>query len=282
MIAMTFGVLNRKVRIIVDRSVQTQWVVTLLSGFSHCDHENGGNDLIYRITEDFPGRLSIFRGGELLCHTAANEECVFLLKQALVVDMQRLRSDLLFLHAAVLEREGVATLFVASSGFGKSTICWSLLHHGFRYMSDELAPIDVQAMRVAPFPLAITLKSDPVSRYRTPDDTVHTTGASYIPVQSLPAAAVQQAMRIACVVFVEYSPAIDEPSITLVSAAEAAVRLYANTLNGKAHVSLGIDQAIAISRTVPCAYLRSKGMEETAALFSSFYSSSIEAPWHGS
>ena len=29
---------------------------------------------------------------------------------------------------------------------------WALSHHGFRYLSDELAPIDPGTLRVHPFP----------------------------------------------------------------------------------------------------------------------------------
>src|SRR4030095_15950932 len=62
---------------------------------------------------------------------------------------QKIHSPLFFffLYAAVLELDGRALALVAPAGYGKSTAAWGLLHHGFKYVSDELAPVDPSVMQ---------------------------------------------------------------------------------------------------------------------------------------
>jgi HprK-related kinase A len=67
----------------------------------------------------------------------------------------------LTLHAAVLERDGLAVILPAPPGSGKSTLCAGLLLSGWRLLSDELTMIDL-----AP-PHAITPLCRPVSLKNT-------------------------------------------------------------------------------------------------------------------
>ena len=45
----------------------------------------------------------------------------------------------LILHAAAIERDGLAAILPAPPGSGKSTLCAALIHRGWRLLSDELA-----------------------------------------------------------------------------------------------------------------------------------------------
>jgi hypothetical protein len=66
--------------------------------------------------------------------------------------------DFLLLHSgAVADGEG-ALLLPASTGGGKSTLTASLLGQGFRYLSDDRAPVDPVTSRLYPFPKRISLK----------------------------------------------------------------------------------------------------------------------------
>jgi hypothetical protein len=75
--------------------------------------------------------------------------------------LQTLRSELYFVHAAVLEWARDAIMLVAASGSGKSTTPWAWLHHGFRYGSAELGPVDVQTLAVYPYSHTLCLKEAP-------------------------------------------------------------------------------------------------------------------------
>lgn len=65
----------------------------------------------------------------------------------------------LALHAAVLERGGRAVILPAPPGSGKSTLCASLMAHGWRLLSDELALIDPSTGLLTPCPRPISLKN---------------------------------------------------------------------------------------------------------------------------
>ena len=62
---------------------------------------------------------------------------------------------LLCVHAAALARDGRAIAIVAPSHHGKSTLTLSLVARGYRFLSDELAPIERATLRVLPFPIAV-------------------------------------------------------------------------------------------------------------------------------
>ena len=77
----------------------------------------------------------------------------------------------LMLHSAVLEYKGVAIIFPAMPGSGKSTLCSALMLRGWRLLSDEFGLIDSESGLLVPIPRAIPLKNDsiPVIRDFSPD-----------------------------------------------------------------------------------------------------------------
>ncbi|RKT47483.1 hypothetical protein BDD21_5072 [Thiocapsa rosea] len=200
---------------------------------------------------------------------------LFEVQRDLVVTLQRLRPDLLFFHSAVLQRDGVAILLAAPSGSGKSTTCWGLLHHGFDYMSDELAPIDPQTNLVYPYPVALTLKSAPAKPYCLPVDAFQTARAAYVPADVLPAVQSQEPIPIGAVLFVRYSPLEQKPHLRSLTAAEATVFLYPNLLNALAHESMGLDQVIRLTSSVPCYELVSAGLKSTASYVASYFTTGL-------
>jgi HprK-related kinase A len=80
----------------------------------------------------------------------------------------------LMLHAAVVEKEGVALLMPALPGSGKSTLCAALAHRGWRLLSDEFALIRPGSADVTPFPRCIPLKNESIDVIRrfAPDATL--------------------------------------------------------------------------------------------------------------
>ena len=65
----------------------------------------------------------------------------------------------MMIHAAVVERGGRALLMPAPPGSGKSTLCAALVARGWRLLSDELALIDRESLRLVPLPRPISLKN---------------------------------------------------------------------------------------------------------------------------
>lgn len=69
----------------------------------------------------------------------------------------------LTIHSAVLERHGRALILPAPPGSGKSTLCASLLLHGWRLLSDEMALLDPTTGLITPFPRPVSLKNQSIN-----------------------------------------------------------------------------------------------------------------------
>ena len=185
----------------------------------------------------------------------------------IVIALQRMRPDLLFLHAAALEFGGTAYLLAGESGHGKSTTAWGLLHHGFRYLSDELSPLDAGALQVLAFPRAICLKQTPPSGYPIPAGHVDAgDGLFHIPVGALPGGTAAKPCRLGAVLFVRHRPDMPAPELRPIGRAEACARLYTNTLNALAHGNHGFDVVADIAARVPCYSLSATDLRTTCEL----------------
>jgi hypothetical protein len=204
--------------------------------------------------------------GELLRVTKDEDELLAALDEAVVVQLQRRRPDLFFVHSAVLELGGRAVLLVAPSGTGKSTTTWALSHHGFRYLSDELAPIDPGTLRVHPFPRALHLKAKPPERYPLSSTRGRTGRSIHVAPGDLPGGVCGDSLRLGALVFLHRAPGTTADAIRPVSAAEAAATLLANALNPLAHPGDGLDAAVAVAGTTPCFSLRLADVDSTCRL----------------
>ncbi len=206
------------------------------------------------------------------------DTCVFLyqLEQEVIIQLQKRRPDLFFLHAAAAERDGKACLLIAASGSGKSTTEWAMLHHGFGYLSDELAPIDLDSITVYAYPHALCVKQPPPLPYRLPSERLQTRHSLHVPVRCLPRVAGPGPYPISAALFLTYRPAASAPTIRAISAGEASARLYANALNPLAHPNAGLNAAVQIARRVPGFLLETADLTATCELIQTTLNSTGE------
>jgi HprK-related kinase A len=68
----------------------------------------------------------------------------------------------MFMHAAVLERDGRALLMPADSGSGKSTLSAALAWRGWRLLSDEMTIFSFETGHVRPNPRPVSLKNNSI------------------------------------------------------------------------------------------------------------------------
>jgi len=213
--------------------------------------------------------ISIDRPGQPTKWTSDEGEFLYELESDASVAVQRLRQDLYFLHAAAAEMEGRAYLLVAESGGGKSTTLWGMLHHGWSYLSDELAPIELSSMRVHAYPRALCLKRRPPREFPLPAATFETPRTLHVPIEHLPQVSQLESCPLAAVYFVKHGPGAGAPAVRAISPGEAGARLYANTLNQLAHANAGLDAAVRIAQCVPSFWLDSADLAATCALIRS-------------
>ena len=184
----------------------------------------------------------------------------------LAIQLQRLRPDLYVVHAAVLSHRHGAVMLVARSGGGKSTLSWALLHHGFAYLSDELAPIELASLDILPFPRALMVKRAPPASHPMTPRALRTTRGFHVPVAALPGAIVTRPAPLYAIFFLHYSQEHRHPDVRRLTPAEGAARLYANTLNSLAHAGQGLDGAIRITQARPCFLLMTAELGPSCAL----------------
>ena len=189
--------------------------------------------------------------GESARTIGSRAELIYEVDKDLTIALQRARPDLLFVHAAAVELEGRAILLCGPSGTGKSTTAFVLLHHGFGYLSDELAPIDLENGVVHTYAHALCLKSAPAAPYRLPAATLDLGETLHLPVPALPGACALRPLPLHAIAFLRRGGSAHHPGLRPLSTACAAAHLLSCTLNALAHHEQGADAALAISRRAP-------------------------------
>lgn len=204
-------------------------------------------DMDYHISSHAKGRKQlIFNGNETI--DAINDyELIYFFEKSMTIELQKQRQDLLFLHGGALEYNGKSCLFVAPSGSGKSTTTWAALHHGFNYLSDELAPIHPDSNLVECYPHALCLKQVPPEPYALPEGVISTSLTKHVPASALPCKAIMQPVPLAAIFLVRYDPSASQPSITPISTAQCGAHIYHNALNLLAHSRYGLDAAVKVA-----------------------------------
>jgi hypothetical protein len=220
------------------------------------------------------GEYRIMRRREEPMPSADAGECLALLEDALVIELQLLRRDLFFVHAAAMQQDQGVVLLSGESGSGKSSLAWALSRRGFRYFSDELAPIDVDGMIVWPFPRALRLKAEPPQPDGLPSTFLDTEEAFCIPAELLPGGIGKTPSPVSTVFFLQRPQPTPHPTVTPLSPAKAVANLTANTLNLLAHPDYGVDHATRIVRNARCFELVAADLEATCGLIRSILATS--------
>lgn len=220
-------------------------LVTAFAGLRASTSEAGRASIQYTVRQDHTGiRLETNSIPQLADDLG---DLIYLLDKSITLALQGVRKDLCFVHGgAVVTPDGRVVVLTAASGSGKSTATWALLHHGFDYLSDELAPIDPGSLQVLSYPHALCLKRRPPAPYSLPIETLITSRSMHVPVAGKSSGA-----QLAALFFVDHRYPDNHPILNKVSPARAALHLYANTLNPLAHHNDGLDAVAAITQNVP-------------------------------
>lgn len=145
----------------------------------------------------------------------------------------------LILHAAVIERDGLAAILPAPPGSGKSTLCAGLICRGWRLLSDELTLISLQDGTIAPLCRPVSLKNESIDIIRRYEpsavfgDVVHETtkgSVGHMKVNRDHLAHVNTVARPSWVVFPKYAAGA-APTLTPRSRATSMLELGRNAFN---------------------------------------------------
>ncbi len=229
----------------------------------------GVPQLRYAITiTESPRSFTIVRQGQPPLREADLGDLLFRLEKDITVELQKRRADLFFLHSAALEWQGRAILLAADSGSGKSTTAWALLHHGFRYLSDELGPVDPESLQVFAYPHALCLKQ-PAAAYPLPREAIDLGRTLHVPVAAMPGEAITGSLPLGAVFLVRHCPDSAKPVLRALGPAEAGARLYVTALNALAHPNRGLDAVVRIAEQAPCFDIATSELPATCAMIRS-------------
>ena len=177
-------------------------------------------------------------------------DLVYSFEKDIELQLQRLCAEWFFIHGAALLLQDKVIILMAPSGNGKSTLTWGLLNHGFTYFSDELAPVELDTLRVKAYPCALCLKSHPPGPIDLPPETLRLERTMYVPVKHLPGSYSLNEGKASAIFFVEYDSEIESPEIRPLTPGESAAHLYANGLNQLAHSNRGLSAAATIAQNI--------------------------------
>lgn len=85
----------------------------------------------------------------------------------------------LIIHAAVVEKNGLAAILPAPPGSGKSTLTAGLVLSGWRLLSDELTLINRKTGLIQPLPRPVSLKNQSIEVIRQFDPEAYINRASH-------------------------------------------------------------------------------------------------------
>ncbi len=147
--------------------------------------------------------------------------------------------DYLIIHAAVIERHGVAVILPAPPGSGKSTLCAALVSRGWRLLSDELTLVRLGDGLIEPLPRPVSLKNTSIAIIRdyAPQAVfsrpVHETNKGTVAHMKPPAESVARAgdaARAAAIVFPTWVAGADA-RLTPIAQARAFMQVAENAFN---------------------------------------------------
>lgn len=182
----------------------------------------------------------------------------------------------LLLHAAVIERNGLAVILPAPPGSGKSTLCAGLIHAGWRLVSDEMALVERDGSgRIWPLcrPVSLKNRSIDVMRAWAPQAvfnrvTVNTTKGNVTHMQA-PAAHVARMHEPAVarwVVFPRWQQG-SAPVLSPRSRAASVIELARNAFNYAQLGEQGFHRLVDLVRSCDCHDFRYASLDDAVKVF---------------
>ncbi|MDM4768215.1 HprK-related kinase A [Pelomonas sp. SE-A7] len=181
----------------------------------------------------------------------------------------------LVIHAAVIARDGLAAVFPAPPGSGKSTLCAGLVCRGWRLLSDELCLVDLATGELVPMPRPVSLKNASIEVIRafapeavlgpvTHDTLKGSVGHMRAPRDSVLRA--KERARLAWVVFPQYQAGASLSTAAL-PPGEALIHLADNAFNFHVHGAVGFNGLADMIEKADCLRLSYSRLPDAVEFF---------------
>ena len=189
---------------------------------------------------------TIHSANTLNYENTALEKLIPLLKDEVRLQCMRNRPDLLWMHAGVIERHGGALLLSGTSGQGKSTLSTYLCEHGWRFLSDDVAPVRMDTDRVLPFLQAPVRRLHPGREVAR--EELGTLEREVVDVDA--ASLCRDEAEIRGIVFIEYARDAEAQLVRL-DQGSAAMEILRNATNFFDHRAAAVERAARLVSHIP-------------------------------
>ncbi|PPD50925.1 MAG: HprK-related kinase A [Methylobacter sp.] len=182
----------------------------------------------------------------------------------------------LIMHAAVVERNGLAFIFPGTPGSGKSTLCAALVCSGWRLLSDEMTLLSMADGKIYPVPRPVSLKNqsiDVIQRFSPGAEfgqVVTGTAKGSISHMCAPEQSIQLSNQPAVpskLIFPKYIPD-SETELTPLSKGRAMLSAAENAFNYSVLGVHGFEKLAEMIEQCDCFEFKYSKLEEAIALFS--------------
>jgi hypothetical protein len=180
------------------------------------------------------------------------------IKHEIARAFMRARPELVWLHAGAVAKDDHAILICGPSGVGKSTLSLALCAAGWRFLSDDIAPISMRENVVIPYFQGAAKRVSP-GKFVSADEIrgleLVSVNAEDLCIQLAPA-------PFTTVIFPQFRPQLGA-TLEIMPTGQAALELVRNMTNFVDHRDAAVRRARDISLSLPV-YTLSYGDEKAA------------------
>ena len=250
----------------------------LASSFQFVNEEHRFNQEYEVLTQN--KKVVLVKDGEVVYETLDWIHLLIKLQELFLKDFIRFTRDQYYLlHSAVLVKNGKAILFPGASKSGKSTLSIALLRDGFKYVSDEVAAVDVNTLRTSGFPRAIAIREKTLSLFPNLEPEINHLRYQWVNSgkvreihYGIPSgrnlAAMNRSFPISAIVFPQYSAKGDTFLSEIKPPSEAVFDLMQCCLNQRRLREKGFKIAARLVRQTKCYSLQTRDLDKACEIIS--------------
>lgn len=238
--------------------------------------ENGKKVSVEYVALKRKGGYILLRDGRPIYETPYHSELLLFLLDCFLDDFIKSIDGYLLIHAAVLVKNGRAVVLPAKSRSGKSTLSIALIKRGFRYLSDEVAAINLKTLRVRGFPRSIAIRKKTLSLFPSLEPEINYKFFSFPGAKGMvelhfgipsrrKTASVTKSFPVSSIIFPVYTPN-GTTSIDGLGKAQAVFNVMRCSFNQRKLKDMVFKTAVNLVRQTDCYILRTKELNKACEI----------------
>ena len=228
------------------------WIVNIISDKSDCDKSK------FEII-DYGTRIEVESYSQVLS---------YFLNCLMSQFIRKASEKYILVHAGAVCKNNKATIMVAPSHGGKTTLVLGLLKKGYKFLSDEVAVIDFESRCVLPFPRGLSIRADSPLVSELPTSVLEKLESEMIvDIRQIDPHSLGDTSLLDNVIFLEgYPDAQNSPEISRIPRYKAAIDLLKYSRFGQGEFQTQLERIILLVRHLNCYRLKVGDIKLTCGL----------------